>query len=254
MKLLIDTRERTLTRKTDTEEMVFDLYSKAAFDLISDQWLRVGWTQKYSYTFTWFGRPIVQLPEDLVRAQEIIYRVRPEIIIETGVAHGGSLIFYATLCKAMGRGRVIGIDIEIRPQNRREIEVHDLGSFITLIEGSSIAPETIAEVHSLVKPSETVIIFLDSNHTKQHVAAELHSYYNLVTPGSYIVATDGVMKNLYDVPNGRSEWEWNNPSAAAKEFAAQHPEFILEQPAWEFNESSLSQNITHWPDAWLRRK
>jgi len=254
MKLLIDTTERTLTRKTETEDAVFDLYSKDAFELISNQWLRVGWNQKYSYTFTWLGRPIVQLPEDMMRAQEIIYRVRPDVVVETGVAHGGSLIFYATLCKTMGRGRVIGVDIEIRPQNRQAIEAHDLGSFITLIEGSSTAPATVDQVHSLVKPGETAIIFLDSNHTKRHVADELNAYHDLVTPGSYIVATDGIMKDLNDVPNGRPEWQWDHPSAAAMEFAAQHPEFILEQPAWEFNESSLNQNITHWPGGWLRRR
>ena len=254
MKLLIDTTERTLTRKTETEDAVFDLYSKDAFELISNQWLRVGWNQKYSYTFTWLGRPIVQLPEDMMRAQEIIYRVRPDVVVETGVAHGGSLIFYATLCKTMGRGCVIGVDIEIRPQNRRAIEAHDLGSFITLIEGSSTAPATVDQVHSLVKPGETAIIFLDSNHTKRHVADELNAYHDLVTPGSYIVATDGIMKDLNDVPNGRPEWQSDHPSAAAMEFAAQHPEFILEQPAWEFNESSLNQNITHWPGGWLRRR
>ena len=189
-----------------------------------------------------------------MRAQEIIYRVRPDVVVETGVAHGGSLIFYATLCKTMGRGRVIGVDIEIRPQNRQAIEAHDLGSFITLIEGSSTAPATVDQVHSLVKPGETAIIFLDSNHTKRHVADELNAYHDLVTPGSYIVATDGIMKDLNDVPNGRPEWQWDHPSAAAMEFAAQHPEFILEQPAWEFNESSLNQNITHWPGGWLRRR
>jgi cephalosporin hydroxylase len=123
-----------------------------------------------------------------------------------------------------------------------------------LIEGSSIAPEIVQQVHTLVKPGEAVLVILDSNHTKQHIADELEAYCDLVTTNSYIVATDGSMKYLYDVPHGRPEWEWNNPATAAAEFAQRHPEFVLEEPAWPFNESELSENITHWPGAWLRRR
>jgi cephalosporin hydroxylase len=170
------------------------------------------------------------------------------------VAHGGSLIYYASLCKVMEHGRVIGIDIEIRPHNRRAIEAHEMRDLITLIEGSSTVPDVVRKVHSLVKPGESVLVLLDSNHTKDHVANELEAYCDLVTPGSYIVATDGLMEDLYDVPNGRSEWEWDNPAAARAEFAARHPEFILEQPGWPFDESDLSENVTYWPGAWLRRK
>ncbi|HMF56811.1 MAG TPA: CmcI family methyltransferase [Pyrinomonadaceae bacterium] len=254
MRLIIDTTEKTITCRTETEERVIDLYSKEAFELISEQWLKVGWDQKYSYTFSWLGRPVVQLPEDMIRVQEVIYRVRPDVIIETGVAHGGSLIYYASLCKVMERGRVVGIDIEIRPQNRRAIEAHEMSHLITLIEGSSTAPEVVRLAHSLVKPGETVLVILDSNHSRQHVSAELEAYCDLVTPDSYIVATDGIMKDLYDVPRGDIEWQWDNPTAAAAEFAERHTEFTLEQPVWPFNESSLAENITHWPGAWLRRK
>src|SRR5712671_6532094 len=115
MKLTIDTEKRTLTHDESGQPKPIDLYSKEAFEILSRHWLRVGWNQKYVYTFSWMGRPVIQLPEDMVRAQEVIYRIKPDVIIETGVAHGGSLIFYAGLCKAMGRGRVIGIDVEIRP-------------------------------------------------------------------------------------------------------------------------------------------
>lgn len=254
MRLTIDTTERTLTCDTETEKRVLDLYTKEAFELISQQWIKVGWNQKYSYTFSWFGRPIIQLPEDMIRLQEVIYRVRPDLIIETGVAHGGSLIYYASLCRVMGRGRVIGIDIEIRPQNRQAIEVHEMGLLINLIEGSSTATDVVEHVHSLANPGEAVLVILDSNHTKQHVAAELEAYHDLVTPNSYIVATDGMMRDLYDVPHGKSEWIWDHPAAAAAEFVASHPEFVLEQPPWPFNESELTENITHWPGAWLRRK
>jgi cephalosporin hydroxylase len=254
MKLIIDTIEKTLSTETETETRMLELYSTEAFQLISQQWLKVGWDQKYPYTFSWLGRPIVQLPEDMIRMQEVIYRVRPSVIIETGVAHGGSLIYYASLCKVMGQGRVIGIDIEIRPQNRKAIETHEMSNLITLLEGSSTAATVVQKTHALVKSGETALIILDSNHSKVHVAEELEAYCDLVSPGSYIVATDGVMKDLYDVPNGRLEWEWDHPTAAAAEFAARHREFVLEQPAWHFNESSLTQNVTHWPGAWLRRK
>lgn len=253
MKLTIDTVERTLTCENEQAKRVLGLYSKEAFELISEQWLKVGWDQKYPYTFSWFGRPIVQLPEDMIRMQEAIYRVRPDVIIETGVAHGGSLVYYASLCKALGRGRVVGIDIEIRPHNRKAIETHELSHLITLIEGSSTAPEVVRQAHGLVRAGETALVILDSNHTKEHVAAELELYHDLVTLDSYIVATDGSMKDLYDVPRGKPEWKWDHPTAAAAEFASRHKEFAVEQPAWPFNESELTENITHWPGAWLRR-
>jgi cephalosporin hydroxylase len=231
-----------------------DLYTRESFELLSRVWLQVGWNEKHPYTFTWMGRPIIQLPDDIVRIQEVIYCVRPDVIVETGVAHGGSLVLYASLCKAMGHGRVVGIDIEIRPHNREAIEAHPLAPFMTLVEGSSTAPEVVAQVRGMVHQDETVLVILDSNHSKAHVAAELEAYHGLVTPNSYIVATDGSMKFLHDAPRGRPEWSWDNPTAAAEEFAAAHPEFVHEQPAWFFNESQLRENVTHWPGAWLRRR
>lgn len=254
MKLIIDTEEKILIEEENDNVTRFDLYTKEAFERLSRHWLRLGWNQKYTYTFSWFGRPIIQLPEDMIRIQEVIYRVKPDVIIETGIAHGGSLIYYACLCKAMGKGRVIGIDIEIRPHNRKAIEQHELAEFITLVEGSSTAPEIVANVKAMIKPGETVLVVLDSNHTKRHVTDELEMYHTIVTVGSYIVATDGIMLDLYDVPRGGPNWKWDNPTAAAAEFVKRHPEFICEQPPWPFNESDLTDNITHWPGAWLYRK
>lgn len=254
MKIIIDTDKQVVVQETDDQQQTFGLYSKEAFELISHQWLRVGWSQKYSYTFSWLGRPIIQLPEDMVRVQEVIYRVKPDVIVETGIAHGGSLIYYASLCKSMDKGRVIGVDIKIHPHNRQAIENHGLSSFITLVEGSSTEPNIIHHIKSLVQPGETVIIFLDSCHTKQHVLNELEAYHDLITPGSYIVVTDGIMKDIYDLPHAEREWEWNNPMAAAQEFVQQHPAFVLATPAWVFNESELTENVTYWPGAWLRRK
>lgn len=252
MRLIVDTAANTLTQDSEEEFVVLDLYSDQAFELISKQWLRIGWNQKYVYTFTWLGRPVIQLPEDLIRAQEVIYQVGPDVIIETGVAHGGSLVFYASLCKAMGKGRVIGVDIEIRPHNRKAIEAHELSPLITLIEGDSVDSAIVEQIRSLVRAGESVLVILDSCHSKQHVLAELEAYSSLVTPGSYIVATDGSMEELANVPRGNSSWVSDNPKAAAAEFARAHPEFRLEQPTWEFNESNLSQSITHWPGAWMR--
>ncbi len=254
MKLILDTEDKTLTIEGEGQTTSLDLYSKAAFEAISREWVRVGWNQKYQYTFSWMGRPVIQLPEDMIRMQEAIFQIQPDVIIETGVAHGGSLIFYSSLCRAMGKGRVIGIDIEIRSHNRSSIEAHPLSDRITLIEGSSTAPEVVAQVKSLVQPGETVLMILDSNHTYAHVADELEAYYGLVTPGSYIVATDGIMFDLADVPRGQPEWVTDNPTRAAREFAARHPDFVIEQPAWPFNESELEHNITHWPGAWLKRR
>src|SRR5262245_5040622 len=208
MRIVIDTTEKTLS----ADGRRLDLYSKEAFELISDVWLKTSWNQKYSYTFTWLGRPIIQHPEDLVRLQEVIFTLRPDVIIETGVAHGGSLIFYASLFKAMGsEGRVVGIDIEIRPQNRRAIESHELAGYIALIEGDSAASEVVKRVREFVRPDDKVMIILDSSHAKAHVAKELEAYAPLVSPGSYIVATDGIMGLVHDTPGGKAEWVFDNP-------------------------------------------
>lgn len=253
MKLTIDTDQRTLTQDESGRVTVMDLYSKRAFELISRHWVRVGWSLKYPYTFSWMGRPIIQLPEDMVRTQEVVFRLRPDLIIEAGVAHGGSLIYYASLCKVLGKGRVIGVDIEIRSHNRRAIEAHELAPYITLIEGDSSSLEVVDRVKAHVREGATILVLLDSNHSKAHVLKELEAYHGLVSPGSYIVATDGLMRDLHDVPRGAPDWEWNNPAAAAEEFARSHPEFVIEQPAWPFSESELTENVTHWPSAWLRR-
>src|SRR6202022_3037572 len=213
----------------------------------------VGWDTKHVYSFTWLGRPIIQLPEDMFRVQEAIYAVKPTLIIETGVAHGGSLIFYASLLKAMGGGRVIGIDVEIRPPNRRDIETHELSPMITLVEGSSTAPNVVEHVRSLRRAEDRTFVMLDSNHTKAHVLAELQAYAGLVTPGSYIVAADGIMADLEGAPRSGPDWTWNNPREAAAEFARNRPEFVLETPSFRFNEGSVNAPVTYWPGGWLRR-
>jgi len=253
VKLAIDTERALMTIDDGSERAEYPLYSAEAFAHLSRMWVKVGWDRKYSYGFTWMGRPIIQLPEDIVRLQELVYRVRPDVIVETGVAHGGSLVFYASLCKAMGRGRVIGVDIEIRAHNRAAIEAHELSEYITLVEGSSVAQATVDQVRALIRPGERVLVLLDSNHTRAHVSKELELYAPLVDTGSYIVAADGIMGDLYDVPRGQSSWREDNPSVAVREFAAAHPEFQLEAPPFLFNETLADAQATYWPEAYLRR-
>jgi cephalosporin hydroxylase len=253
MKITIDTEKQVVTEIKDNVVREINLYTDEAFEILSCIWIKVGWNQKHVYTFTWLGRPIIQLPEDVMRIQEVVYSLKPDVIIETGVAHGGSLILWASLCKAMDKGHVVGVDIEIRPHNRKAIEAHELFPWITLIEGSSTDANIIQQVKSKIKSNDVVLIILDSNHTKQHVLAELEAYHEMVTPDSYIVATDGVMQDLYDVPRGKPEWIADNPTEAAIEFVQSHPNFVIEQPTWAFNESKLDKNITHWPGAWLRK-
>jgi len=254
LKITIDTEAGTLSLGDGKAAKSLPLYSKEAFEAVSAHWLKLSWVQKYSYTFTWMGRPIIQHPEDLVRTQEVIYGLKPDVIIETGIAHGGSLVLSASLMKAMGRGRlVVGVDIEIRPHNRKAIEAHELSPMIRLVEGDSTDPRIVAQAASHVRPGDKVLVILDSNHSREHVRKELEAYHHLVTPGSYIVATDGIMRDLWNVPRGDPSWKLDNPAQAAHDFVAGHPEFVIEQPAWRFNESALDKVITGWPDAWLRR-
>ena len=140
-KLII--QDDTLIIEADGTQREINLYSLEGFRLLSELWVKSGWHQRYSYSFTWMGRPIIQLPEDMIRIQELIFSLKPDVIIETGIAHGGSLIYYASLCKTLEKGRVIGVDIEIKPQNRAALESHELFPFITLIEGDSSSPEIV---------------------------------------------------------------------------------------------------------------
>jgi cephalosporin hydroxylase len=170
------------------------------------------------------------------------------------VAHGGSLVFYAGLCKALGRGRVIGVDVEIRPHNREAIESHTLAPLIELIEGDSAAPDVVAAVRARVQPGETVLVILDSNHTKEHVLAELEAYAPLVSPGSYVVAMDGhIMERAAGLPRSEPDWRTNNPKAAAAEFARAHSGFEIDAPPFLFDESLISRGVVGWAGGALRR-
>jgi len=153
----------------------------------------------------------------------------------------------------MGHGRVIGVDIEIRPHNRTAIEAHPLARYISLIEGSSTDPATVAAVRTALAPGEHALVILDSNHSCAHVEAELELYSPLVGPGGYIVACDGIMATLAGAPRSAPDWGWNNPVTAVDAFLARHDEFALEEPAFPFNEGKVRRRVTYWPQAFLRR-
>jgi cephalosporin hydroxylase len=253
MKIVIDTTAQTLTQAEGAAESTVGLYTKEAFEALSLAWVRVGWSLQYYHNFTWFGLPVLQLPEDLLRLQEVIYTLRPAVIVETGVHRGGSLLFHATLLAAMGEGKVIGVDREIPQRTRDALGRHPLAARISLLEGDSTDPKIVAQVAALIGSAGPVLVILDSDHTRDHVARELECYAPLVTKGSYIVATDGIMKDIADVPRARPEWKTDNPFEAAKDFAARHPEFRQQPPAWPTPQGVLTENVTYWPGAWLRR-
>jgi cephalosporin hydroxylase len=229
------------------------LATPEAFELMNRAWLRASWDVKYIYSFAWMGRPMIQLPEDMMRIQEVIWEHQPDVVIETGVAHGGSLIFYASLFKAMGKGRIIGVEVELRAHNRKAIFDHILAPYITVVDGSSIDPDTVAQVKSLVKPGEKVMVMLDSNHTKQHVLEELRAYGPMVTPGCYIVAADGIMEQVAGGPRTKPEWKVSNPKQAAIAFTQENPDFVIQEPEWPFNEGVVRERVTYWPSAFVKR-
>ena len=199
----------------------------------------------YSYNFAWLGRPIIQYPQDIVAIQELIWQLKPDLVIETGIAHGGSLILSASLlamldyADAVGSGaaldprqsrrRVLGVDIDIRVHNRAAIERHPLSHLIEMIEGSSIAPDIVARVHDLAVKYERVLVLLDSNHTHDHVLAELKAYAPLTSVGSYCVAFDTVIEDMPAAMFPDRPWgPGNNPKTAVREYLKTHPEFEID--------------------------
>lgn len=185
--------------------------------------------------------------------QELIWTVRPDVIVETGVAHGGSLVFYASVLEAIGKGTVVGVDIEIRPPNRRAIEEHPLAGRIVLVEGDSTAETTAAQVSQHATGAQSVLVLLDSNHSRDHVRRELAAYAPLVTVGSYVVVMDGIMREVVGAPRTCSDWTWNNPLSAIDDFLSTHPEFTETEPSWLFNEGNVQERVTYWPRGYLLR-
>ncbi len=219
------------------------------FEELSRRWLEASVRRRYSYGFTWLGRPVIQYPQDLVALQELVWRVRPGLIVETGVAHGGSLVFHASLLELLGGdGRVLGIDVEIRPHNRAALDEHPLRRRIDLIEGSSIAPDVVAQVHAAARERAPVLVVLDSMHTHAHVLAELRAYAPLVSPQSYLVVLDTVIEHLPDDLYPDRPWSrGDNPFTAVRAFLAEDGRFEVDAQI----EARLG--ITTAPGGFLRR-
>ena len=186
------------------------------------------WKYKYSYSFNWLGRPIIQIPQDIVALQEIIWEVKPDLIIETGIAHGGGLIFYASMLELIGKGEVLGIDIDIRKHNRKEIEKHKMFKRIKMIEGSSVDKKVIKKVANIVKKHKKVMVCLDSLHTHEHVLKELNLYSKFVSPGTYLVVFDTIIEYLPKGFFGNKPWDkGNSPATAIKAFLKKNKNFII---------------------------
>ena len=186
---------------------------------------------KYTYNFTWMGRPLVKFPSDMVIQQELMWQIKPDLVIETGIAHGGSIVFSAAMQQMMGisNGRVIAIDIDIRSHNRHEIETHPMSKHITMLQGSSVDPDIFAQVKELAAGAKTVMVFLDSNHTHQHVYDELQLYANLVTVGSYCVLPDTFIEFFPKGYYSNRPWDvGNNPCTAARQFLSERDDFVLD--------------------------
>ena len=217
------------------------------------EFMQASLAPKYSYNFSWLGRPIIQYPQDMIAMQEIIWQVQPDLIIETGIAHGGSLIFSASMLELLAsctgnQGEVLGLDIDIRPHNRAAIEAHPLFKRITMLEGSSIADDIIAQVTAKAEGKKRVLVCLDSNHTHDHVLAELEAYAPLTSVGSYCVVMDTVVEDVADELSGDRPWgQGNNPKTAVWEYLKTHHEFEIDQ---SIHNKLL---ITVAPDGYLKR-
>ncbi len=250
--------------KKERDASLLDFRNDAGFQNLSQDWLRESMQRRYVYNFDWMGRPIIQYPQDMVALQEIVWGTKPDVILETGIAHGGSLILSASLlamldyADAVERGelldpakpkrRVVGIDIDIRAHNRAAMESHPMASRITMIEGSSTAQETIDRAKEAVGDAKRVMVCLDSMHTHDHVVAELDAYATLVTPGCYCLVLDSFVE---DMPQGFFKdrpWDvGNNPKTALHSWLQDHPDFTIDR------DMATKLQVTVAPDGFLRR-
>jgi len=214
----------------------------------SKEWFDSVFNYEYSYHFSWLGRPIIQFPQDMVAIQELIWKIKPDLIIETGIAHGGSLIFSASILEMIGKGEVIGIDIDIRKHNKKLIEKHPMFKRIKMIEGSSVDKSIINKIHKLAKNKKKILVLLDSKHTEKHVLKELKAYSKVVTKGSYIVVFDTIIEDT-DSKKASENRPWgigNNPKTAVWKFLEKNKRFKIDK----FIERKLL--ITSCPDGYLK--
>ena len=219
----------------------------AELHALSRAWMNAANARKYSYHFTWMGRPIIQYPQDIIALQELLWEVKPDLVIETGIAHGGSAILSASLLELIGHGAVLAIDIDIREHNRAAIEAHPMAKRIRLVQGSSIDPEVVAQVQAAAA-GQRVLVILDSNHTHDHVLAELEAYAPLVAVGSYCVVMDTVIEDLPAESFPDRPWaRGDNPKTAVRRWIAAHPEFEVDVA----RDAQLLVSVA--PEGYLRR-
>lgn len=231
----------------DVTERIRALRGNSGLKAHAADFMRDSIDAQYSYNFRWMGRPIIQYPQDMIAMQEILWDVRPDLIIETGIAHGGSLVYYASLCELMGQGEVLGIDIDIRPHNREAIEAHPMFKRIRLLQGSSTDPAIVGQAHALAA-GKKVLVVLDSNHTHEHVLAELQAYAPLVSVGSYCVVFDTVVEDLPPGLYPDRPWDvGNNPKTAVHEYLRQNANFEIDR------DIEAKIQITVAPGGYLRR-
>ncbi|OHB49667.1 MAG: hypothetical protein A2Y10_05790 [Planctomycetes bacterium GWF2_41_51] len=252
--IIINIQEKMISLLDENgEKRLVPIYSQEGFRLLSGIWLKQEWNQLHWQSFSWLGFQIWQFPEDLLRLQEVISMLKPDVIVETGVNRGGSTVFFASICRMLGKGRVVSVDIHIPADVRQAIEQSAFSDLISLIEGDSISTNVVDAVRKKIKKYDNVFVFLDSNHTRDHVLRELNAYSSMVTTGSYIVATDGVMRYLADTPCGQKGWVTDNPAAAAREFVQKNTDFTIQRPKTIYGEQYVIEELTYWPDAWLYR-
>jgi len=223
-----------LVKTTDFEkrnEKIIKLMAKdKTLKSLSKKWFLTSFQHEYSYHFKWLGLPIIQYPQDIIALQEIIWRIKPDLIIETGIAHGGSLIFYASILEMLGGGKVLGIDIDIRKNNKDAIQKHRLFKRIKMIQGSSIAKDTAKQVYEFAKDKKRIMIILDSNHSHKHVLKELNLYSPLVTKGSYLVVLDTIIEDMPEELFEKKQWgKGNNPKSAVKKFLETNDRFVIDK-------------------------
>ena len=221
----MDPREKF---EREVAEQIDAMKRDSALASLTRSWLQKSVEHRYSYHFTWMGRPIIQYPQDMIAMQEILWRVRPDLLVETGIAHGGSIVLYASILELIGHGRVLGIDIDIRAHNRAALESHPMVKRFELIEGSSIDPAVIARVSAAAAGKRTLVV-LDSNHTHLHVLAELHAYAPLVAVGSYCVVMDTLIEDMRAGSYPDRSWDvGNNPKTAVREFLRTNSHFEVD--------------------------
>ena len=213
----------------DRTENITQLSNKS-YQSLGKNFVRETLDANYCYNFSWFGRPIIQFPQDMIAMQEIIWQVKPDLIIETGIAHGGSLIFYAAMLKLIGNGTVLGIDIDIREHNKNEIQNHFLSDRIEMFEGSSIEKSTLDYVKQRAEKAKKILVCLDSNHTYEHVLNELQMYSPLVSEDSYIVVFDTGIEEMPEDSFPNRPWGvGNSPQTALDEFLVNNKEFVVDK-------------------------